>query len=336
MAMNRNEVKIDIVITWVDGNDPKWINERKKYISKSDNNASSDNRFRDWDLMRYWFRGIEKYASWVNHIFFITCGHYPEWLDLSNPKLTLVKHSDYIPQELLPTFNSNTIEMYIHNIKELSEHFVLFNDDMFLISETYPNDFFQNGLPCESGLLGVLSSQDIKDVFPHILVNNNAIINKYFCKKEVLRKYRNKFFSYKYGKDIIRNIALLPFVYFSDFRDLHITSAHLKSTFVELWRLEPNIMYCSTKEKIRSQNDVNHWLLKSWNMCKGNFVPRKSSFGKKFELGVDDGVYDYITKHKGKVVCINDSKDDIQFDEVQKKLKESFEKILSEKSSFEK
>ena len=331
-----SENKIDIVVTWVDGNDPKWLQEKEKYNPNKQDNSATVNRYRDLGLMRYWFRGVETFAPWVNKVFFVTCGHYPEWLDLSNPKLKLIKHEDYIPQDVLPVFNSNPIEMYLHNIEELSETFVLFNDDDFLISDTTPEDFFINGLPCESALLGVLSSQNIENVFPHILVNNDAILNKHFSKKEVLRKHRKKFFSFRYGKDVLRNYLLLPFVYFSDFRDLHLPTSHLKSVFKEVWEAEPKEFAARCSNRFRSTNDINHWLMKDWYMCKGQFVPRSPKWGKKFELGVDEGAEVYIKKQMGKVICLNDSVDTIDYEEIRENLVKAFEKILPCKSSFEK
>ena len=122
--------KIDFVVTWVDGNDVAWQAEKIRYSPKKTDSGNEENRFRDWGLMKYWFRGIEKFAPWVNHVYFITWGHVPEWLNLEHEKLSIIKHSDYIPDEYLPTFNSNVIELNLHRIPQLSEHFVLFNDDM--------------------------------------------------------------------------------------------------------------------------------------------------------------------------------------------------------------
>ena len=123
--------KIDFVILWVDGNDKKWLEQKNSYTNKTEEIKKS--RFRDWDLLKYWFRGVEKYAPWVNKIFFVTWGHIPSWLDTKNPKLEIVKHSDFIPPKYLPTFNSNVIELNLHRILNLSEKFVLFNDDVFII-----------------------------------------------------------------------------------------------------------------------------------------------------------------------------------------------------------
>ena len=101
--------KIDFIVLWVDGADPEWQKERAAFCPDAVNNGSDVNRFRDWDLMRYWFRGVEHFAPWVNRVFFVTNGQVPQWLNTAHPKLRLVKHEDYIPSQFLPTFNSNVI-----------------------------------------------------------------------------------------------------------------------------------------------------------------------------------------------------------------------------------
>ncbi|MEX6318825.1 Stealth CR1 domain-containing protein [Providencia huaxiensis] len=81
---------LDIVLIWVDGNDPEWQDEYKKHSGKYINGDTSEIRFRDFELLKYWFRGIEKYVPWVRKIHFVTCGHYPNWLELIIIKLTLL------------------------------------------------------------------------------------------------------------------------------------------------------------------------------------------------------------------------------------------------------
>ena len=103
---------IDFVIPWVDGSDPAWQKERDAKAAQLGSMERCDNRserYRDWDNLRYWFRGVEKFAPWVHKIYFVTWGHLPEWLDVQHPKLVIVRHEDYIPKEYLPTFNSHTI-----------------------------------------------------------------------------------------------------------------------------------------------------------------------------------------------------------------------------------
>ena len=57
---------IDFVVLWVDGNDPAWLAERQKYAPQTVLQDGGINRYRDWDLMRYWFRAVETFAPWVN------------------------------------------------------------------------------------------------------------------------------------------------------------------------------------------------------------------------------------------------------------------------------
>lgn len=124
--------KIDFVVTWVDGNDPIWQASKAKYAELADITLNSDARYRDWDIFKYWFRAVEKYAPWVNKVFLITEGHLPEWINLEHPKLVHIKHSDYIDEKYLPTFSSHPIEWFYHKIPGISDTFVSFNDDMFL------------------------------------------------------------------------------------------------------------------------------------------------------------------------------------------------------------
>ena len=106
--------KIDFVITWVDGSDEEWLAKKRTFAENQppiENQLSierprfdsSDLRFRnDFDFLKYWFRGVEKFAPWVNQIFFVTAGHLPDWLNLQHPKFKIIRHSDFIPQEFLP------------------------------------------------------------------------------------------------------------------------------------------------------------------------------------------------------------------------------------------
>ena len=209
--------KIDFVIIWVDGNDPEWQIEKNKYLS----NKNIDNRnvrYRDWENLKYWFRGVEKFAPWVNKIHFVTCGHLPNQLNKNNLKLDIVNHKDLIPEEYLPTFNSNTIELNLHKIKGLSEQFVYFNDDMFIVNPTGRKDFFINGFPCDSAILSPAIKEN-KFGIGNIELNNMAIINTYFNKNKQM-KNRKKWFSLKYEfREKIKNYLLM---FWNSFTGLYV------------------------------------------------------------------------------------------------------------------
>ncbi len=329
--------KIDFVMLWVDGNDPQWQRRRALYSSDEKDNGSAGNRFRDWGLLRYWFRGVERFAPWVNRIFFVTDGQVPSWLNREHPRLRLVSHKEYIPEKYLPTFNSNVIELWMHRIPDLGEHFVLFNDDVYLTAPVLQKDFFRNGLPVESALLDLITATDPEDCFPYILNNIFAVINSHFDKKQVIRKNAGKFFTVKYGADLVRNLLLFPFQYFSCFRDLHITSSYCKSTFVKVWEEEGDLLEQCGRNRFRSKSDLSHWLMKSWQICEGNFYPRSRRWGRHFELGDDDLdlICRSIEKEKYRAVCLNDSSEWIDFDSTKARLEESFARTFPACSQFE-
>lgn len=331
------EEKIDFVIIWVDGNDKKWQEEKRKYEKNDSLTDSRDIRYRDWDNLRYWFRAVEKFAPWVNKIHFVTCDQVPIWLNTNNPKLNLVNHSDYIDKKYLPTFNANPIEINLHRIKGLSDKFVFFNDDMFITRKVNPRLFFYKGKPCDIAVLNAhISYRDIKN---HIEVADMDIINDYFHKNEVIKKNFFKWFNVKYGKQLVRTISLMPWNEFPGLLHQHLPNSYLKSTFEEVWKKESKILNEVTEHKFRQSLDLNQWLFENWQICSGNFHPRKANIGKSFSITDDDNenkkVYNAIAKGKYKLICINDMVINSDFEEKKNKLIEAFENLLPEKCGFE-
>ncbi|MBO6061703.1 MAG: Stealth CR1 domain-containing protein, partial [Clostridia bacterium] len=184
---------IDFVVLWVDGNDPEWLAEKRKYQSEVVDDSNAPNRFRDWGLMPYWFRAIEKFTPWVRKIHFVTCGHIPPWLNTEHPKLNHVKHSDYIPSEYLPTFSANTIEMNIHRIPDLAEHFVFFNDDTLITRKMEEKAFFNAGLPCCCGIEVPAQFRGSLGIWQHLIANDLRVVNNHFNKRDQLLIYRRKY-----------------------------------------------------------------------------------------------------------------------------------------------
>ena len=94
------------------------------------------------DELRYSLRSLHLFAPWVRRIHLVTAGQVPPWLDTSDPRIQLVDHRDILPADALPTFNSHAIETGLHRVPDLSEHFVYFNDDVFLGRPVRPEAFF--------------------------------------------------------------------------------------------------------------------------------------------------------------------------------------------------
>ncbi len=327
--------RIDFVLLWVDGSDPEWVAQKNEYSPVKEGFENVANRFRDWDNLQYWFRGVEKFAPWVNNIYFITWGHLPKWLNTDHPKLKIIKHSDFIPEQYLPTFNSDTIETNLFRLKELSETFVLFNDDFFLIDSVQPGDFFKNGFPCDSFVENLIAPVGRFGI-THTKVVMTDIINAHFNKREVHRRFRGKIYNSRYGKQNLITLYFLPFGYFTGFRNPHIAQSHLKSTFSEIWEKEADALDKSCKNRFRGTDDVSHWLMRYWNLCSGKFEPRRISFGRYFEAGAhNDALCAYIREHRGKTVCINDMPGDYSFEKARDEINAALREILPEPSSFE-
>lgn len=333
--------KIDFVVMWVDGNDPEWQKEKQKF-SVDDNADGSIYRYRDFGLLKYLFRGVEKFAPWVNNVYFVTWGHVPEWLDLNNPKLKVVKHSDFIPEDYLPTFSANAIENNLHRIDGLSEQFVLLNDDFFLIDSVKETDFFKNGKPMDTVALNVQCPQRSL-VSRFFGINNTAIINDHFNFESSIKENFWKWYSLKNGKNVLRSIVLKGCPRFPGFWQHHLASSFCKSTFEEVWEKEYEILHQTSSHKFRESTDVNQWLFKDWQIASGNFEVRNVKFGEAFYIDRDgitnikNRIINYITHQKGKMIVINDGEmSDLEFNLLVEDLEKSFNEILLTKSHFEK
>ena len=329
--MNQN---IDFVIPWVDGGDQEWLKEKNKYSqNKMDGDDIRDIRFRDWGTLKYWFRGVEKFAPWVNKVHFITCGHLPSWLNVSHPKLHIVNHKDYIPEQYLPTFSSHVIELNMHRIPDLSENFVYFNDDIFILRDLKPQDFFVDGKPCDICVANAITPR--LGEFSPILLQTTSYINKNFNKRLDLRNNLAKWFSLKYGALLIRTICLLPWTYYTGFYNHHLAVAYNKKNLEEVWEKEPEILTKTCEHRFRNDTDVNQYIFRYWRLAKGEFIPHRI-LGKYQNVTSDnDVIYRTIRKQKYKLYCINDREENYDFDAEKTKIIMAFDSILNEKSSFE-
>jgi len=159
--MTKNDIEpIDAVILWVDGDDENHRQKILPYIEDKQKlqNKKFRTRYDQVNEIQYTIDSILKYASYIRNIYIVTDNQTPSFLTKSNAKDTyknvaVVDHTVVFSgyEKYLPTFNCRPIESCIYRIPNLAEHFVYFNDDFFLINETKPSDFFQNGFPVLRG-----------------------------------------------------------------------------------------------------------------------------------------------------------------------------------------
>lgn len=330
---------IDFVILWVNGCDPLWLKEKKKYQPEQNNENSSINRYRDWGLLPYWFRAVEKFAPWIRKIHFVTWGHLPKFLKIDSPKLHIVRHDEFIPKKYLPTFSSHVIELNIHRIPGLADHFVYFNDDMFMLHPLQPDDFFRDGLPCTYG--GEVPIELIGNIgtWQHAAVNDLGVVNAHFPKRESVAKYGGKYKNKRYRwKDNLRTMILEKLYpdYFTGFKNLHAPAAYLKSAFQEIWNAEPEKLSETCCDRFRTSDNVNQWAVLWWQVASGQFSPAViDNIVEVITPTTIDKLCDIINKQSHDFVCLNDPDEIIEFDVLAARLVKSFERVFPEKCSYE-
>ena len=172
-------MKIDYVMPYVDCNDPEWqkLFKANQTYNKHDK-KETELRFADNKTFRYVFRGIEKHMPWINNVILLVQSEsqVPRWINRKTVRI--VTHDQFIPKEFLPTFNSCTIECFLHNIPGLAPFFVYGNDDMYILNDCVISDFFNNDM-MPLGTLRLQRYNPDKAVFHQKLCRN---ITEVACK----------------------------------------------------------------------------------------------------------------------------------------------------------
>lgn len=149
---------VDVVIAWVDGSDPKHQSKRNDYLKagkKKTTIATKARRFSDNGEILICLRSLATHLPWINRVFIVTDNQVPSCLCKGSNylpqsflnKIQIVDHREIYAgyEQLLPTFNSLSIETFIWRTPELSEHFIYLNDDMFFCGPVVPENFFKEG-----------------------------------------------------------------------------------------------------------------------------------------------------------------------------------------------
>ena len=335
---------IDFVLIWVDGADKNWLEKKNRFCNtpKEDDGA----RFRDWDFLQYWFRAVEKYAPWVHRIFFVTDNQCPCWLNTNHPKIRLVDHEDYIPKEFLPTFNSNCIELNFHRIKGLSEHFVSFNDDMFLNQPITPEYYFRDGLPCDAPMehlfTGPCYGKEEKWGISIREFCNTNIVNAHFNRMQTIHNnFRGWYGRYLGIKYLLQSWIILLFrrTDFQHFYTQHNEKAFLKSVWNEVWEKEPKVLAnsCTT---FRQDVNLNLYLFRYWQLASNKFYPTKLKGKSMIPISEQnmEKIHHDLFDSNIKSLCLNDSIfcTDDYYETAKALIKKWYEEKFPFKSQFEK
>ena len=291
---------MDIVITYVNGLDPVWQAEYAKHT----NTPILEKRFRDWGTLKYLFRGIEKNMPFIRKVHLVVSGEsqVPEWLN--RKEVNVVLHEDIIPEQLLPTFNCNPIEMHLHNIEDLDEEYLYFNDDIFPLMPCKATDFFCEG----RGILGMSHHIFSIDMFKKICRNSDNSAR--------------------------RALGLKPELLF--LRPQHICTPMLKSEVTALYSQIGNEIVGSMT-KTRTAKNLNQYLYLDYMYLKGRIINRRQP-SRHFSMGVasPEKIESYLRNPKRALVCINDVQlSDKQYRAMHEMLHRAFEYTFPNKSKYE-
>ncbi|MFJ1878414.1 stealth family protein [Streptomyces chartreusis] len=257
---------VDAVYTWVDGDDPAMAAKRRAHQALSDNviapRETGASRYTDHDELKYALRSLEMYAGFVRHVYLVTDSQLPAWLDPDAEGLTVVDHREILPADALPVFNSHAIESRLHHIRGLSDHYLYFNDDVFINRPVRAEHFFHgNGIariPLSPLKLGVGA--------PHPLepAPNSAGKNA----REVIRRF--------HGTNITH-------------KSLHTPHPQLLSVMREMESLGIEELERTAYSRFRSTSDVApaSTLHHHWAIMSGRAVPADYRF-RYVQLGTPD------------------------------------------------
>ena len=151
----------DVVIAWVDGDDPMHKRKKAAYLTPNKevnfDDVAGEARYKSTGEIYYCVASILRYAPWVRKIFIVTDNqnpHVDEFVARNFPDnktpIELVDHTVLFRgyEQYLPTFNSLAISTMLWRIPGLSDSFLYFNDDVFLVSPVKEDMWFEDDKTC--------------------------------------------------------------------------------------------------------------------------------------------------------------------------------------------
>ncbi|MBP5218085.1 MAG: hypothetical protein J6Z47_03950 [Bacteroidales bacterium] len=291
---------MDAVITYVDGSDPTWQREYSEAVG----GEVLAKRYRDWGTLKYLLRGIERHIPSVENVFLLVSGEsqVPAWVDKERVRVAL--HKDIIPARFLPTFNSTTIEMFIHRIPGLGEKFLYFNDDMFPVMDCSEEDFFVG----DKSAIG----------FSHHL----------FAGGKYKKRVRNS------DHQARKALGMRPGLTFV--RPQHTCSPMFRSDNCKLYAFSEDTIF-KVVSRLRTTENFNQYLYLDYLYYQGRTTKGKIS-NKHLSPAVysPESIAASIEDPKTKLICINDvHMGDEEFERYREVILAAFERHFPERSRFE-
>lgn len=284
---------IDLVYLWVNGNDPEWVARRNAFIGKpTGKQENCEARYADSGELKYSLRSIEKYAPWIHKIYIVTDNQVPEWLDTTNPKVQIVDHTEIMPKESLPCYNSALIEHFLHNIPGLSEHFLYGNDDMLINQPVTPETFFaQDQYPYEYMFRKRFRKQ--------------GLFLTFLLREKILKKRVNL------NVQAVHNAATLVEKHYGTYygcKPHHNIDAYTKSSFEFVNNEFRNEINAMRLHHLRSAEDIQRCIYSFVNIARGKGHLRYVTNKHSFHLQISNhDQYKQLEMCNPVFFCVNDS-----------------------------
>jgi hypothetical protein len=306
---------IDIVVPFYNDNDKAWKSIMLEYMKEEnsdDRQVIGEERYRDWDCFNYWLRCVEENCPWVNNVILIVASEtqLPEWLNTENPKLKIIYHKDYIPNQLLPTFNTMTIELFISKIDCLTENYIYCNDDYYFLNPTNPHMFFIDNFAVHR--------------------DNSSKLEKF--NEDYLNGSDGTFYSaLNNGMDLQLEIVGENAKWYAID---HLPVAHKKSFESELIdKYYDKFIEANSSSRFRNKkNYSNHVFVCLYKDLKPHY---KFDDRNSYYLTIRDDT-NFEDHANCTTICFNDTEQLTDFENAKKRMIDFFEKKFPNKSSFEK
>ena len=319
MSTHTTSYDIDLVYLWVDGSDPVWMAKRDACIGKpkEGSGANCKGRFADNDELKYSLRSVERYAPWIHRIYIVTDRQTPRWLDTSNPKIRIVDHTEILPLEARPCFNSGVLEHHLPNIPGLAEHFLFANDDMCLNGPVTPATFYgEDGLPIIRFNFRPFRRLGLW-IEKHILGKTSREYRYRMRVQNAARLVKEKYGIYYGGKTH------------------HNIDAYLKSGYRHAYEVFKEQIDATRTNHVRQVNDIQRNLYSYVALAERRahltYVTRRTSFRLHIHKAK---LYDTFKKYNPTFLCMNDSE---QATDADRRRSAAFlAHLFPEKSHFEK
>lgn len=345
--------KIDIIVMYIDSHNKDWQKEYEKYRKmevekkiQSPNSmaAFSEARYRNWDIFKYWFRGVAQNCPWVNKVFLVVedKSHVPSYLNQSYEKLRIVEHKEFVPNDLLPLFNGPAIEMWYSRIPDLANNFIACDDDYFFINPIPEDLHFENNVPMtrkKTTKYSVIGVNDKGGNWRHLMSNSYRFVAEQTGNFNTMYTYshlpeaRNK----KFEADLIKK-------YYKFFHDATAPS-HFRyktnlnsSLFIDMMKATN---FSQAKDIYKNSKFV--FLKDLYKRPTSDSDSSRPQF--RFSLSMlftgfpnnGEGIDEFINKNNYQMICLNDADtmDDKIFEDLKRQTIEAFEKKFPNKCDFE-